>query len=152
MRISDWSSDVCSSYLEQVVLRTGSAVGQVPLAAEYVPDHACGLATELFGTFGRRVPPDLGHVIDAEVVARDTELLPVRDRPVGALPVRDGEGPRLEAEQTFLEGLRREVRSSGLESADEEERVSPQHPCRVRRRGLRSCEPAVEQRDRKSVV
>src|SRR3546814_3724941 len=53
---------------------------------------------------------------------------------------------RLEAEQTFLEGLRREVRSSGLESADEEERVSPQHPCRVRRRGLRSCEPAVEQR------
>src|SRR3546814_12902655 len=104
MRISDWSSDVCSSYLEQVVLRTGSAVGQVPLAAEYVPDHACGLATELVGTLGRSVPPDLGHVLDAEVVARDTELLPVRARPVGALPVHDGEGPRLAAAPTFLDG------------------------------------------------
>src|SRR3546814_9011066 len=38
-----------ASRVEQVVLRTGPAVGQVPLAAEYVPDHACGLATELAG-------------------------------------------------------------------------------------------------------
>src|SRR3546814_4302507 len=98
MRISDWSSDVCSSYLEA--------------------GH-------------RRVPPELGEVVDAVPVG----LLPEAVVAVRDDLVRDRRLGGRDREHAVTERLGRQVRSCGLQPPEEQVGLRVEHAERVGSRG-----------------